>query len=210
MSTIASEVAKKLLQIKAVKLQPKNPFQWASGINSPIYCDNRILLSYPEVRTYIKNALQNKLLAFPEFDVIAGVATAGIPHGVLLADAINKPFVYVRSKNKGHGRQNLIEGELHEGAKVLVIEDLISTGMSSMAACDALTDRGAALVGVMAIFTYGFDVSKDLFTEKGIPLETLTNYRVLLQEALESDYINNEEKITLEFWNKDPKGWKVA
>ena len=208
MSTIASEVARKLLQIKAVKLQPNNPFQWASGINSPIYCDNRILLSYPEVRSYVKNALKNKLLAFPKFDVVAGVATAGIPHGALLADLINKPFIYVRSKNKGHGRQNLIEGELSPQSKVLVIEDLISTGMSSMAACDALIDVGSEIVGVLAIFTYGFSSAADLFTERKIPLETLTNYRVLLQEALETNYINSEEKKTLETWNKNPKEWK--
>jgi orotate phosphoribosyltransferase len=209
MSTIASQAAKKLLQIKAVKLQPKKPFRWASGINSPIYCDNRILLSYPDVRSFIKLALKDKLLAFPEVDVIAGVATAGIPHGALLADAIDKPFIYVRSKNKEHGRQNLIEGELKKGSNVLVIEDLISTGMSSMAACDALIDNGANVIGVLAIFTYGFEVSKKLFTERKIPLETLTNYRVLLQEALESNYINKEEMATLETWNKDPKGWNV-
>lgn len=209
MSTIASQIAKKLLQVKAVKLQPKNPFQWASGINSPIYCDNRILLSYPDVRTFIKKALKDKLLAFPEIDVIAGVATAGIPHGALLADAIDKPFIYVRSKNKEHGRQNLIEGELKAGSNVLVIEDLISTGMSSMAACDALIDNGAKVIGVLAIFTYGFDVSKTLFSDRKIPLETLTNYRVLLEEALNSNYISEDEKTTLETWNKDPKGWKV-
>ena len=210
MSTIASEVARKLLSIKAVKLQPKNPFKWASGINSPIYCDNRILLSYPDVRTYIKTALVNKLLAFPDFDVIAGVATAGIPHGALLADATDKPFIYVRSKNKEHGRQNLIEGELKEGSKVLVVEDLISTGMSSMAAVDALIDKGADVIGVLAIFTYGFDVSKELFTSRNIPLETLSNYRVLLQEAVDSNYINKDDKSTLETWNKDPKGWKSS
>ncbi len=209
MSTIASQIAKKLLQVKAVKLQPKNPFQWASGINSPIYCDNRILLSYPDVRSFIKKALKDKLLAFPEIDVIAGVATAGIPHGALLADAIDKPFIYVRSKNKEHGRQNLIEGELKAGSNVLVIEDLISTGMSSMAACDALIDNGAKVIGVLAIFTYGFDVSKTLFSDRKIPLETLTNYRVLLEEALNSNYISEDEKTTLETWNKDPKGWKV-
>jgi orotate phosphoribosyltransferase len=208
MSTIASEVARKLLQIKAVKLQPNNPFRWASGINSPIYCDNRILLSYPEVRSYVKDALKDKLLAFPEFDVVAGVATAGIPHGALLADLIGKPFIYVRSKNKGHGRKNLIEGELSPESKVLVIEDLISTGMSSMAACDALINEGSEIVGVLAIFTYGFSSAADLFTERKIPLETLTNYRVLLQEALETNYINSEEKKTLETWNKNPKEWK--
>ena len=147
-------------------------------------------------------------MAFPEFDVVAGVATAGIPHGALLADLIGKPFIYVRSKNKGHGRKNLIEGELSPESKVLVIEDLISTGMSSMAACDALINEGSEIVGVLAIFTYGFSSAADLFTERKIPLETLTNYRVLLQEALETNYINSEEKKTLETWNKNPKEWK--
>ena len=207
MSTVASEVARKLLQVKAVKLQPNNPFTWASGLKSPIYCDNRILLSYPDIRTSIKVALKNKLLAFPDIDIVAGVATAGIPHGALLADAIEKPFIYIRSKSKSHGRKNLIEGELTEGARVLVIEDLISTGMSSMAACDAVTENGGHVSGVLAIFTYGFSSAKKVFTDKGIPMDTLSNYNVLLQEAYESNYITEEEKQILESWNEDPKLW---
>ena len=207
MSTVASEVARKLLQVKAVKLQPNNPFTWASGLKSPIYCDNRILLSYPDIRTSIKVALKNKLLAFPDIDIVAGVATAGIPHGALLADAIEKPFIYIRSKSKSHGRKNLIEGELPEGGRVLVIEDLISTGMSSMAACDAVTENGGHVSGVLAIFTYGFSSAKKVFTDKGIPMDTLSNYNVLLQEAYESNYITEEEKQILESWNEDPKLW---
>jgi orotate phosphoribosyltransferase len=177
---------------------------WAQ---SPIYCDNRITLSHPEIRDFIKQSLNDKLWAFGEADVIAGVATAGIPHGALLADVAGKPFVYVRSKSKAHGRQNKIEGELKPGARVLVIEDLISTGMSSIAACAALRDAGAEVIGVLALFTYGLDKSKQVFNNNKIPLETLTNYRVLLDEAELSNYITAEEKSLLEDWNKDPEAW---
>ena len=207
MSTIASQIANKLLEIKAIKLQPNNPFTWASGLKSPIYCDNRILLSYPEIRNLVKSALSDKVKVFKPFDVIAGVATAGIAHGALLADAINKPFIYVRSKPKGHGMQNLIEGRLPENAKVLVVEDLISTGKSSIAACDALTESGAEVVGCLAIFTYGFEKAQKAFTEKAIPMDTLSNYRNLLDEALYINYISEEEKVILETWNKDPQAW---
>ncbi|MBT8189695.1 MAG: orotate phosphoribosyltransferase [Saprospiraceae bacterium] len=207
MSTIASQSAQLLLEIKAIRLNPGNPFTWASGLRSPIYCDNRILLSYPKIRDFIKKALADKTKAFREFDVIAGVATAGIAHGALLADALEKPFVYVRSKAKAHGRQNMIEGELQEGARVLVVEDLISTGMSSLAACDALQEAGADIVGVLAIFTYGFDISKQRFSDRKIPLDTLTNYRNLIYEALEKNYISEKEKYILQDWNKDPKKW---
>jgi orotate phosphoribosyltransferase len=207
MSTVASLIAAKLLKIKAIKLSPTKPFTWASGLKSPIYCDNRITLSYPEIRDFIKQSLNDKLWAFGEADVIAGVATAGIPHGALLADVAGKPFVYVRSKSKAHGRQNKIEGELKPGARVLVIEDLISTGMSSIAACAALRDAGAEVIGVLALFTYGLDKSKQVFNNNKIPLETLTNYRVLLDEAELSNYITAEEKSLLEDWNKDPEAW---
>jgi len=207
MSTLASQVASKLLKIQAIKLQPKNPFTWASGIKSPIYCDNRILLSYPEIRNFVKDGLSSKTFAFGEFDIIAGVATAGIPHGTLLADAKNKPFIYVRSKAKAHGRQNLIEGELKEGQKVLVVEDLISTGKSSMAAIEAIEKAGGQVIGLLAIFTYGFQKAKDLFTEKRIPVDTLTNYRNLLQEAEETNYITADEKMLLENWNNNPVKW---
>lgn len=207
MNTLASQIALELLKVKAIKLRPNEPFVWASGLKSPIYCDNRISLSHPEVRNIIKNSLKSKVWAFGEFDVVAGVATAGIPHGALLADAIDKPFIYVRSKSKSHGRQNLIEGELNPNQKVLVVEDLISTGMSSMAACDALSDAGAQVIGVLAIFTYGFEASMKLFDAKKIPLDTLTNYRNLVQQAAESNYITEQQKILLEDWNKDPKAW---
>ena len=207
MGTVAAQIANRLLEISAIKLQPKTPFTWASGLKSPIYCDNRVLLSYPEIRTMVIDAFVEKSKVFRDFDVVAGVATAGIAHGALLAEALKKPFIYVRSKPKGHGMQNLIEGRLDSGAKVLVIEDLISTGMSSLAACNALKDAGADLVGVLAIFTYGFQQSYEAFSEAGIPMDTLSNYRNLLGEALLTNYINQEEKDTLEAWNKDPKLW---
>ncbi len=207
MSTIASQVAANLLKIKAIKLSPTDPFTWASGLRSPIYCDNRILLSHPEIRNFIKESLKDKTWAFGDFDVIAGVATAGIPHGALLADALDKPFIYVRSKSKEHGRQNQIEGEFKSGSKVLVVEDLISTGKSSIAACDTLTEAGAKVIGVVAIFTYGFKKAKDIFSDRQIPMDTLTNYRNLLKVALETNYINESEKSLLESWNQDPVAW---
>jgi len=207
MSTIASQIASKLLEIKAIKLQPKNPFTWASGLKSPIYCDNRVLLSYPKIRSFVKDALVNKTLAFEKFDIIAGVATAGIAHGALLADAMDKPFIYVRSKAKAHGRQNLIEGELPTDKKVLVVEDLISTGKSSLAAVDALEEAGAKVIGVLAIFTYGFNKANESFKERRLSMDTLTNYRNLLQQALETNYISSEEKDALEHWNRNPIQW---
>ena len=207
MSTIAAQVANKLLEIRAIKLQPSDPFTWASGLKSPIYCDNRILLSYPKIRDFIKIALKDKSKAFGDFDVVAGVATAGIAHSALLADAIEKPLVYVRAKAKAHGRQNKIEGHLEPGSKVLVVEDLISTGKSSLEACDALIDAGAEVIGVLAIFTYGFDISIDTFSEREIPLDTLSNYRNLIYSAKDMEYINEDQMSTLEEWNKDPKAW---
>ncbi len=207
MSTLSSQVAAKLLEIKAIKLSPSEPFTWASGLKSPIYCDNRIILSYPKIRKFIKEGFKSKIWAFGEADIIAGVATAGIAHGALLADLLDKPFIYVRSKSKGHGRQNLIEGEFKEGDRVLVIEDLISTGMSSMAACKALQERGAKVIGALAIFSYGFAKAGHLFDQNKIPLDTLTNYRSLLAEALDTNYISMKEKEMLEGWNKNPEVW---
>ena len=209
MSTLSSRVASKLLEIKAIKLSPSQPFTWASGLKSPIYCDNRIILSYPKIRDFIKEGFKSKIWAFGEADVIAGVATAGIAHGALLADLLDKPFIYVRSKSKGHGRQNLIEGEFKEGDRVLVIEDLISTGMSSMAACNALQERGAKVIGALAIFSYGFEKAGRLFDQNKIPLDTLTNYRSLLAEALDTNYISIKEKEMLEGWNKNPEAWST-
>lgn len=208
MSNIAATVARKLLEIEAIQLNPEQPFTWASGILSPIYCDNRKSLSYPEVRNFIKNSLAEKAAEFGEFDVVAGVATAGIPHGAYVADVLQKPFIYVRSKAKGHGMQNLIEGEIPEGKKVLVVEDLISTGGSSVKAVNALKAVGAEVVGTIAIFTYGFEKAKTTFEAANCPFTTLSNYEVLLEEALKMEYITNELLDTLKAWKNAPSEWK--
>lgn len=208
MSNIAATIAQKLLEVKAIQLSPSKPFTWASGILSPIYCDNRISLSYPDIRSFIKNSLAEKATQFGDFDVVAGVATAGIPHGALLADVLQKPFIYVRSKPKGHGMQNLIEGEIPNGKKVLVIEDLISTGGSSVKAVNALKETGAEVVGTLAIFTYGFEKAKTVFEEANCPFDTLSNYDVLLEEAVRMNYISSEMLNTLQAWKNDPSEWK--
>jgi orotate phosphoribosyltransferase len=200
-------IAQKLLQINAIKLNPQNPFTWASGIKSPIYCDNRISLSYPEVRNIIKNAFSEVSQSFGEIDMIAGVATAGIAHGVLLADNINKPFCYVRSAPKGHGRQNLIEGEIPPKSKILVVEDLISTGGSSIEVVEILRNEGHSVLGVLAIFDYGFEKAKDNFRINDCKYLTLSNYQALLKEAIESNYITESDASVLAEWNKDPKAW---
>ena len=197
---IASEVAKQLLQIKAIKLSPQKPFTWASGILSPIYCDNRITLSHPRVRQLIKSGLAEKSKEFGNFDAVAGVATAGIAHGLMLAEALELPFAYVRSKAKGHGRQNLIEGELEKGVKVLVVEDLISTGGSSLAVVKALREYGVEVVGVLALFTYNFEKAKNAFKEADCPLHTLSNYDVMIREALAIKYINLIDVDLLTTW----------
>lgn len=204
--SIEKEVAKQLMQIKAIKLNPQNPFTWASGRKSPIYCDNRLLLSYPNVRKYIKQSLAEKSKDY-QFNMIAGVATAGIPHGALLADALDMPFVYVRSKAKAHGRQNMIEGELRGNERVLVIEDLISTGGSCLQAVDALEAVGCRIDGVMAIFTYGFAEAEKRFAEADCKFSTLSNYDVLLEEALACNYINSDDVQRLKDWRKDPVAW---
>lgn len=190
---IAAKVAQQLLQIKAIKLSPQNPFTWASGIKSPIYCDNRIVLSHPEARNIVKEALVEKASQFGEFDVIAGVATAGIPHGALLADAMNMPFIYVRSKAKEHGRQNLIEGEIKGGERVLVIEDLISTGGSSVKAIESVREAGCEVVGVLAIFSYGFDKAKRTFDAANCKFDTLSNYDAMIKEAIASGYVTEAD-----------------
>lgn len=202
-----SEVASILLKIRAVKLSPREPFTWASGLLSPIYCDNRVALSYPDQRNFLKKCLAEKSADFGDFDVVAGVATAGIPHGVLLADLLGKPFVYVRGSAKDHGRRNQIEGELQSGQKVLVIEDLISTGGSCLLAVDVLRDAGAEVVGVLAIFQYGFDKARVAFAQKGVPFETLTQYDALVEEAIQSGYVSKEDLQTLSEWRKNPDGW---
>jgi len=201
------EVAKKLLQIKAIKLSPQKPFTWASGWRSPIYCDNRTLLSYPEVRSFIVDQFVAAAKGFEPFDAVAGVATAGIPHGALLADRLESPFIYVRGKAKAHGRQNRIEGKLDKGQRVLVIEDLISTGGSSIDAVEALRNAGAEVVGVLAIFTYGFDRAAQTFANADCSFETLSNYDVLLAEAADQKYITAEEQQLLTEWRKSPETW---
>jgi len=202
------EVAQKLLQIKAIKLSPQNPFTWASGIQSPIYCDNRIVLSFPEIRSWFVTQMVSQINAFSTFEVIAGVATAGIPWGALVADRLNLPFIYVRSKAKGHGRQNLIEGSFHSGQKVLVVEDLISTGGSSLKAVEALIEANLHVVGVIANFQYGLEESRIRFEKANIPLVTLSNYETLLHVARDSGYIDSADLPTLREWSVAPNDWK--
>ena len=204
---IAKQVARELLKIKAVKLSPQTPFTWASGILSPIYCDNRIVLSHPSARDVVKNAFVEIAQTF-DFEVVAGVATAGIPHGALLADAIGKPFIYVRDKAKGHGRQNQIEGEVKAGQKVLVIEDLISTGGSSIKAIHALKEIDCEVVGALAIFSYLFQEATDVFQAENVPLATLSNYDALLEEAVLLNYISENDLETLKDWRRNPKEWR--
>lgn len=208
-STVAEEIASSLLQIKAVKLQPDNPFTWSSGWKSPIYCDNRITLSYPALRTTIKQYLANAVREnFKDVDVIAGVATAGIPQGALVADVLNLPYVYVRSKPKSHGMTNQIEGHLEKGSKVVLVEDLISTGGSSLKAAEAITEAGATAVAIVAIFTYGFPEAEQNFKEKGVKGFALSNYQFLLKEALRENIIGEKQLKTLQKWREDPAAWR--
>ncbi|MBS1595667.1 MAG: orotate phosphoribosyltransferase [Bacteroidetes bacterium] len=207
-NVVAREVAEYLLEIKAVVLSPDQPFTWASGLKSPIYCDNRKTLSYPRVRTFIKTAFAEIISEeFKGAEVIAGVATAGIPHGALVADVLNLPFVYVRDKPKGHGLENQIEGKLEQGQKVVVIEDLISTGGSSLKAVEALRAAGGDVMGLGAIFTYGFDKSVKAFEEAKCKFFTLSNYESLLDKAVENDYVKAADKDELIKWYKDPEAW---
>lgn len=203
----SAEVARRLIEIKAVKLNPREPFTWASGMLSPIYCDNRVALSYPAVRNFLRDQMVEMSAKFGKFDAVAGVATAGIPLGVLLADQLQKPFVYVRSSPKDHGRRNMIEGELQQGATVLVIEDLISTGGSSLKAVDALHDAGFGVVGVLAIFQYGFPEASIAFEEKNIPFRTLSNYDMLIEEAVAMGCISENDLNTLRQWRQNPQKW---
>ncbi|HAC22568.1 MAG TPA: orotate phosphoribosyltransferase [Porphyromonadaceae bacterium] len=201
-------VAEKLLKIKAVKLQPANPFTWASGWKSPIYCDNRKTLSYPEVRDCIKIELARTILEkYPEVDAIAGVATGAIAQGALVADLLNLPFVYIRATPKDHGLENLIEGELKPGSKVVVVEDLISTGGSSLKAVEAVRKAGNEVVGMVAIFTYGFPIAQEKFAEANVELTTLSNYNAVLEQALSTNYIEQSDIETLKEWRKDPANW---
>ncbi len=208
MKTLENIFAGKLLKVKAIKLQPTNPFTWASGWKSPFYCDNRKTLSYPELRTFVKIEIARLISEqFAEVDAIAGVATGAIPQGALVADALNLPFVYVRSKPKDHGLENLIEGELKPGMKVVVVEDLISTGGSSLKAVEAIRNNGCEVVGMVASYTYGFDVAAQAFRDANVQLYTLTNYEAVVEEALRIGYIAQEDVALLNDWRKDPANW---
>lgn len=203
----AAAVAKHLLDIRAVKLSPHDPFTWASGILSPIYCDNRVALSYPAARNFLRDAMLQQSGIFGPVNVVAGVATAGIPLGAILADHLGLPFVYVRSGAKDHGRKNMIEGELPEQARVLLVEDLISTGGSSIKAVTALQEAGATVKGVLAVFQYGFQEAADAFSAINIPIATLTSYDILIRQASLEGYITSNDLDTLQQWRANPKGW---
>lgn len=210
MRTLEQIIAQKLLKIKAIKLQPSNPFTWASGWKSPIYCDNRKTLSYPEIRNLIKLELSRIILEnYENISAIAGVATGAIAQGAMVADELNLPFVYVRSTPKDHGLENLIEGDLKPGSKVVVIEDLISTGGSSLKAAEAIRSAGCHVAGMVAIFTYGFPVASEQFNEAKVNLITLCNYDAILDEALRIDYIDESEIKTLQQWRKNPAEWQI-
>jgi len=205
---IARETAKFLLQVKAVKLSPNHPFTWTSGLKSPIYCDNRVTLSFPAVRNYMRQQFVKIINAeFGLVECIAGVATAGIPQGVLIAQELGLPFVYVRSENKAHGLENKIEGRIEEGKSVVVVEDLVSTGKSSLAAVHALAEAGFVVKGMVAIFSYDLDKARTAFKESKCRLITLSDYNVLVKEALESNYISEEDVQTLVKWRENPEKW---
>lgn len=208
MKNVQRILAEKLLQISAIKLQPNNPFTWASGWNSPIYTDNRKTLSYPDVRSFIKVELTRVILEnYPEANAIAGVATGAIAQGALVADTLGLPYVYVRSTPKDHGLENLIEGNLKPGQKVVVVEDLISTGGSSLKAVEAIRKAGCEVVGMVAIFTYGFPIAEQKFAEADVKLITLSNYNEMLVAAVESNYIPESVVSTLSKWREDPANW---
>ena len=209
MEDLRKTFAGKLLGIKAIKLQPNDPFTWASGWKSPFYCDNRKTLSYHDVRSFVKLELVHAILAnFPEATAVAGVATGAIAQGVLVAEELAMPYAYVRPKPKDHGMKNQIEGQLPEGAKVVVVEDLISTGGSSLKAVAALREAGFEVVGMVASYTYGFPVAEEAFKEANVQLVTLTDYQSVVEKALETGYINKEDVPMLDEWRKDPANWK--
>lgn len=208
--TTAEKIARRLLEAGAVKLQPASPFTWASGLRSPIYCDNRVLLSYPSIRSEVIDGLEELASGFSDIQGIAGVATAGIPHGALLADRLNLPFVYVRSKAKEHGRQNQIEGRVESGQGYLVVEDLISTGGSSLKAIDALKAAGGNIAGAVAIFSYEFPAAVRAFQLADVKLKTISGYENLLTQAAATGYISKEEAAALGNWREDPRAWSEA
>ena len=208
MNETAEQTSSFLLQVKAVKLNNENPFTWASGRKSPIYCDNRVTLSYPEIRTFIRQRFVDIINEYYGYvDVIAGVATGGIAQGALVAQELGKPFVYVRSEEKKHGLTNQIEGEIHSGQTVVVVEDLVSTGKSSLIAVHALRDKGCIVKGMVAIFTYGLEVAAKNFAEANVELHTLTNYDTLVKVACEQDYVRDHDLESLKTWRENPELW---
>ena len=208
MNTLEKITAKKLLKIKAIKLQPSNPFTWASGWKSPIYCDNRKLMSYPEIRTFLKIQFGRIILEkYPNVEAIAGVATGAIAPGAIVADLLGLPFVYIRATPKHHGLENLIEGDLKPKQKVIVIEDLVSTGLSSLKAVEAIRKDGAEVLGMVSIFTYGFPIATKNMNEANVELTSLSNYDAILDEALLTEYIDETELQTLQDWRKNPDTW---
>ncbi len=205
---LAEEIANALAGIEAIKIQPEKPFTWASGWNSPIYCDNRLSLSYPAIRTRVKDALVKMIKAkYPEVECIAGVATAGIPQGALVAEALGLPFIYIRSKSKSHGMENMIEGLAKKGAKVVLIEDLISTGGSSLQAAEAVRAANMDVLGMAAIFTYGFPISEDNFKQHNVDLWYLSDYPTLTNQMIEDGRLKKEQLETLEAWRDNPAQW---
>ena len=207
-SNTAKKTAELLLQINAIKLNSKNPFTWASGWKSPIYCDNRLILSHPKIRLYVREEISKQIIElFGKPDIIAGVATGAIGMGMLVADILNLPFIYVRPESKKHGRKNQIEGSFEKNQNVVVIEDLISTGKSSIAAVNALRESQLKVKGMISIFTYGFEISKSNFNENKIEFNSLSSYEVLLELALNTNYINEKEFQTLSNWRNNPENW---
>lgn len=200
--------AEKLLQIKALQINLQKPYVWASGWNSPVYCDNRKVLSYPYIRDFVKSELANMVLEhFPDAEMIAGVATAGIAHGVMAADLLKLPFIYVRSKPKEHGMGNQIEGYMEPGKKVVVVEDLVSTGKSSLQAVDAIRAAGGEVIGMCALFTYGFDAATEAFEKAMVPLRTISNYQALMEVCEDQKLIQPDQKSVLEQWRVEPATW---
>ena len=208
MESKPKEIAEILLELKAVKLSPREPFTWASGIQSPIYCDNRITLSHPEERNFMARSLMGLVTNWDEIDVIAGVATAGIPYASILAHMTEKPLIYVRSSNKKHGRQNVIEGSYKPGQRIIVVEDLISTGGSVLEAVSQLRKADLEVAGVIAIFTYQLAEADMRFKESGVTFSTLSNYSTLIQQAVDMNYISDDDMEILKKWNQSPKTWQ--
>ena len=210
MNNLKKDFASRLLDVKAIKLQPNEPFTWASGWKSPFYCDNRKTLAYTELRNFVKLELVHAVLEhFSDAEAVAGVATGAIAQGALVADALNLPFSYVRSKPKDHGLENLIEGELKPGMKVVVVEDLISTGGSSLKAVEAIRKNGCEVIGMVASYTYGFEQAEKAFKDAKVTLVTLTNYEAVVSEALRIGYISEADIKLLNAWRKDPANWKL-